>query len=173
MKNLFLAGLILVSSNVFASEFVNIKTLTNKTLESAKTELSTQDVISHWALKKVTKLKGKGASAQEIRQNAVAQALHTVCGFFDDGVSINLNSKDEKGSLRAVADLLDSSNLTESDTQYKTLVRVVSTINNQTGVELYSGSASGNNTAGTVLGLYDIKNNEIAVFASTNCGKDD
>jgi hypothetical protein len=40
------------------------------------------------------------------------------------------------------------------------------------GVEVYNGSASGNNTGGTVLGFYDTINNELAVFANTNCGSD-
>lgn len=173
MKIFFLAALVLMSSNVFASKLINIKTLTNSTLESASQELAGLDLVTHSATKKVIELKGKGKTAQEIRENAVAQALHTVCPFFDDGVSVALNTKDEKGSLNAVTDLLDSSNIDEGDADYKAVVRVVSTINKQVGIELYSGTAGGNNTSGTVLGFYDVNNNEIGVFASTNCGRDD
>lgn len=162
-----------MSTNVFASKIVTIKTLTNPTLDSANKNLVGLTLVTHAGMKKVIELKGKGTTPQEIRENAVAQALHTVCGFFDEGVSIGLNTKDEKGTLNAITDLLDNSDLRKEDADYKTLALAVSNINKQVGVELYSGSAGGNNTSGTVLGFYDVKNNEIAVFASTNCGSDD
>lgn len=173
MKNLFLASLLLMSSNVFASKLVTIKSLTNPTLNSAANELNKMEFLSHNGMKKVVELSGKGKTAQEIRQNTVAQVLHTVCPFFDDGVSIGVNSKDEKGTLSAVADLIDSSSVSKGDAEYNQLVKNVSAVNTQANVELYSGSASGNNTMGTVLGFYDLKNNEIAVFSNTNCGSDD
>ncbi|MFA6237824.1 MAG: hypothetical protein WC635_10890 [Bacteriovorax sp.] len=173
MKNLFLASLLLMSGNVFASKLANIKTLTNPVLEESSKELAGMDMITHSGSKKVLELKGKGNSAQEIRSGAVAQAMHTLCPFFDDGVAVGINTKDENGTLNAVADLTDSTNTTEGDADYKALVRSIGAANKQNNVEVYSGSASGNNTVGTVLGFYDIKNNEIAVFASTNCGSDD
>lgn len=173
MKGLILASLMVLSSNVFASKLVSIKSLSNPKLDAAASELIGTDLVSHSALKKVIELKGKGTTAQEIRLNTVAQALHTVCGFFDEGVSLGINSKDEKGTLNAVADLIDSSNIDQGDAAYNQIVRDVSVFTNEAGVEVYSGSASGNNTMGTVLGIYDTKTNEVAVFASTNCGSDD
>jgi hypothetical protein len=173
MKNLFLASLLLVSSNVFASKLVNVKNLTNKTLDAAVTELSKMDIVTGSATKKVIELKGKGKTAQELRANTIAQALHGVCGFFDDGVSVTINSKDAKGSESAVKDFTDSSNISQDDADYTKLLGLVSTMNKQVGVEVYSGTASGNNTMGTVLGIYDVNTNEIAVWADTNCGSDD
>jgi hypothetical protein len=173
MKSLILASLLVLSSNVFASKLVTIKSLTNTKLDAASSELVGMDLVTHSTLKKVIELKGKGATAQEIRMNTVAQALHSVCPFFDDGVSIGINTKDEKGTLNAVADLIDSSSVDKGDAAYNQVVRNVSIFNAEAGVEVYSGSASGNNTMGTVLGIYDTKTNEVAVFASTNCGRDD
>ena len=173
MKNLFLASLILVSTNVFASKIVNIKTLTNTTLDAATKDLFKLGMATRYGTKKVLELKGSGTTPQELRENAVAQALHTVCGFFDDGVKLGLNSKDAKGSLSAVVDLADASSTDQGDVEFKAAVKAVTTMNNQVGVEVYSGSASGNNTVGSVLGIYDVKNNEIAVFANTNCGSDE
>lgn len=173
MKNLFLAGILLISTNAFASKMVNIKTLTNPVLEESSKELAGMDMITHTGSKKVLELKGKGNTVQELRRNAVAQAMHGLCPFFDDGVGIGVNTKDEKGTLNAVSDLIDSTNVSEGDADHKALIRTIDAANKQVGVEVYSGSASGNNTVGTVLGFYDVKNNEIAVFASTNCGSDD
>lgn len=173
MKNLIIAGLMVLSTNVFASKFAPISGLSNTKLNAAAAELKGMDVVTHTAFKKVIELKGKGNTAQEIRQSAVAQAAHIACPFFDDGVAIGLNSKDDKGTLAAVADYTESSNVEKGDAEYNQLVRNVSVFNKEAGVEVYSGSASGNNTAGTVLGIYDTKTNEIAVFANTNCGSDD
>lgn len=171
MKHLLITGLLLASSNVFASKLVNINGFTNGTLESARAQIVKVNAVSHEATKKVLVLKGKGKTAQEVRENAVAQALHTVCPFFDEGVSIGLDSKDDAGAQTAAQTLLEDSSAGEED--FNTLFNALKTANKQIGVEVYSGQASGNNTVGNVLGIYDVKNNEIAVFANTNCGSDD
>ena len=43
---------------------------------------------------------------------------------------------------------------------------------NDRTVEVYSGSAGGNNTGGEVMGLYDIRNDQVLFFGFTNCGSD-
>lgn len=176
MKNLFLTSILLTaalaSSSVYASKLTTIKNFTNPDMNTVSSELISMDLITHSGAKKVLELKGKGTSAQEIRQNTVAQALHTLCPFFDDGVSLALNSKDHKGSLQAVNDLIDSTQVSDGDPEYKTLLKSISEVNEKASIEVYSGGASGNNTYGTVLGFYDLKNHEIAVFSNTNCGSD-
>ena len=97
--------------------------------------------------------------------------MHTLCGYFDEGVSLILDSKDDQGTKNAVDTFTDSNNR-DSD-KYSNVLAAVKSANKQLGVEVYSGSAGGNNTFGTVLGFYDVFHNEIAVFASTNCGSDD
>jgi hypothetical protein len=39
-------------------------------------------------------------------------------------------------------------------------------------LDVLSGGASGNNTAGNVMGVYDIARHEIVFFGFTNCGSD-
>lgn len=172
MKNLLAIGILISSSNVFASKMVNINSMTNPVLESVSTEIAKSDLVTHSGLKKVLVLKGNGKNEQEVRANAVAQAMHTLCGFFDEGVSVGLDEKSDKGAKDAVDTLTDNSQNSE-DESYTKLVEAVKKANKQIGVEVYSGSAGGNNTFGNVLGFYDVKNNEIAAFASTNCGSDD
>lgn len=81
MKNLLISAFVLLSTNAFASKIVTIKNLSNARLENAAAEIAGMEFITHSALKKVVALKGNGKSAQEIRSNTVAQALHTVCPF--------------------------------------------------------------------------------------------
>jgi hypothetical protein len=171
MKIILITLTFLITSSSFAATFGSIKSMTNKTLEAAREELIGTDFVTHSTLKKVLTLKGSGRTEQQKREKAVAQALHLVCPFFDDGVSVSLNSHDAKGSKMAADELTDNS-MSSNDADYKQILRVVTSANLQMGVEVYSGSTSGNNTVGTVLGFYDLINNELAVFASTNCGSD-
>lgn len=173
MKSLVMVSLLVLSTNAFASKITTIKSLTNTRIDTAVNALAGLDIVTHSAKKKVLELKGKGATAQEIRRNTVAQAAHTLCPFFDDGVAIELNTKDEKGTLRAVADLIDTADINKGDAAFEMLVKNMTALNTEAGVELYSGNTSGNNTAGTVVGIYDTKTHEVAVFANTNCGSDD
>lgn len=173
MKNFIFQTLLLLSFSTFASDLEGLNSLANPLLDSSGKSLSHTTTVTHYSFNKVIKLKGIGRTTKELRLSAVAQSIHALCPYFDGGVSIVLNSKNLKGSMRAVADLLDSSDLSQNDEEYKVIVEAITSINKEPNVELFSGSADGNNTAGTVLGFYDISNNEIAAFASTNCGKDD
>lgn len=172
MKNLFLASMLAMSTSVFSSTLVDLKTLSNSKAESASNAISAVELITHSTKVKVTQLKGTGTSAQMIRRNAVAQVIHTLCPFFNDGVEIFLNPKSEKGIHKAVWDLTDAFHISEGDEQYTQLFQALELVNKENNIEIYSGSTSGNNTYGSVLGFYDLKKNEIAAFAATNCGSD-
>lgn len=170
MKQIIILGLLLTSSNVFASKFADIKEMSNPRLESARQEIESLEFSPFASLKKVTVLKAKGSTPQLQREATVAQAMHGLCRFFDDGVAVGIDTKDEAGSLAAMEVFADQMEHDSSD--YQKLLKAIKTVNAESGVELYSGDASGNNTYGTVLGFYDTKTNEIAVFANTNCGSD-
>lgn len=173
MKNLLVASLLFISASVFASRLITLKEHSNPVLNQATKELRAMKLITHSATRKVIELKGKGSTIQELRLKAVAQALHSACSFFDEGIKIAVRAKSDKGTLRAMYDLIDSSNISEGDEDFNAVFKSISAINKESNVEIYSGSASGNNTAGTVFGFYDYTNEELSVFASTNCGSDD
>ena len=172
MKKSLLLGLLILSSNVFASTFGDIQSLSNKKLEAARAEMANLEVVTHSDFKKVVVLKAKGKTLQQQREATIAQAAHTLCRFFDDGVAIGLNTKDEAGNMAAVLDFTEPMQMSDDDIDYINFVSVVKKLNAEPGVELYSGSASGNNTYGQIIGVYDTKTNELAVFANTNCGSD-
>ncbi len=173
MKNMILASMLLLSTQAFASKFVTIKKLSNGTLNQAAVVISNHENVTHVAYKKVIELKANGSTPQEVRQKTVGQALHALCTFFDEGVSLALNTNDAAGALAATNDLLFSTNLNQNDAGFKTMLDAVTAAGKQVGVEVYSGSASGNNTSGEVLGIFDVRTNEIAIFTNTNCGSDD
>lgn len=172
MKNLIIASLLVMSTNAFASKLVTIKSLSNPTILAASNTIAGLSFTSHSSAKKVLELKGKGNTAQEIRQSAMSQAFHMLCPFFDDGVRIGLNTKNEKGAQSAVADYLELNDTAEIEAEILVLTKAIGDANKLKGVEVYSGATSGNNTVGTVLGFFDVENNELAVFANTNCGSD-
>ena len=173
MKNLVLAGLVLFSTNVFASKMVNIKTFTNPAILKAEKEVSKLEFINYTGGKKVLQLKASGSTLQEQRQKTIAQALHTLCPFFDEGVSLGLASKDESGVEDAAYEFeyyIDGTENAEASMKaFKSMVRDV---NLGSDIEVFSGGASGNNTSGAVMGIYDLKNQEIFIMAATNCGRD-
>jgi len=172
MKRSLLLGLLLLSSNVFASTFGDIQSLSNKKLESLRAEMANLEIVTHSDFKKVVVLKAKGKTLQQQREATIAQAAHTLCRFFDDGVAIGLNTKDETGTMAAVLDFTEPMQMTDDEPNYINFVSVVKKINAESGIEVYSGSASGNNTYGQIVGFYDTKTSELAVFANTNCGSD-
>lgn len=169
MKKIFIAILVLLSTNLFASKFSPADSFSRESLNIATSNLSSMEFINRKLYKKVIELKAAGKTEQAIRQNTVAQAIHLSCSFFDDGVEISLASKNMRSLKRTLAEFQYYIDESLKNTFLETIYK----INNEADIEVYAGAASGNNTSGAVLGIYDIKNNEVAVFASTNCGSDD
>ena len=49
----------------------------------------------------------------------------------------------------------------------------LSSVLSDSHLDVMSGSASGNNTMGEIMGVYDTTHNEVLFFGFTNCGSDD
>lgn len=173
MKQFLILGLLLSSTSVFASKLANIDTLSNSALDAAAKSVISLEFVSHSALKKVLVLKANANSPQGMREKTVAQSLHTLCPFFDEGVGLSLVAKNAASAKNTVIEFTESSYLENADKQLATLLAAIKNANKEETVEVYSGAVAGNNTYGNVLGFYDVKNDEVAVFANTNCGRDD
>ena len=162
MKKLFIAlTFALLSQPAFAAKLEKLSRLSNPSLESAF-RAAGKDLYSD-AFTVVKATPANGRTAAEVRRNTVAQAAHLLCGFFDDGVTLT----ETKNAASAVADL----DLQDNAAETKALTDALSGAGKS--VEIYSGSASGNNTMGNVLGVYDRENSEVLVISNTNCGSDD
>jgi hypothetical protein len=158
------------SSNIFASQLLNIKNFTNPEMTKAKASISKLSSINYSSAKKVLVLKATGSTLQEKRQKTVAQALHTLCPYFDDGIALGLTPRNQAG-LDDIAIIFES--FMDETSDLESLKDIAKNAMESTELEVYNGETSGNNTVGAVMGIYDVKNQEILVFASTNCGSDD
>lgn len=99
----------------------------------------------------------------------MAQVAHRLCGFFDDGVKLSVDESSAKGAGQAISHLTDQSG-SEQSVLDEMLTSLSAAAN--PNVEIFEGDASGNNTVGTVLGIYDLEHDEVLVIANTNCGSD-
>lgn len=170
MRSLVLMLFIAFSSNVFASQLLNIENFTNPEMAKAKTSISKLSSINYSSAKKVLVLKAVGSTLQEKRQKTIAQALHTLCPYFDDGIALGLTPNNQAG-LEDIATIFES--FIDKTADIESLKEIARKAMESTELEVYNGETSGNNTVGAVMGIYDMKNQEILVFASTNCGSDD
>jgi hypothetical protein len=104
-----------------------------------------------------------------VRETRVKEVMHRfMCSFFDD--SINIDHRTGATGAKKAVDDLDLSNNAGGDTS--AVESAIGKIATDNDLDLMSGSASGNNTEGNVLGVYDKKNNEILFFGFSNCGSD-
>ena len=169
MKQLLLALTTMLAAHAAsAAKLQPIPHVTNAALEKLSVAGSADPSLLQNNFKVVSTTPPDGRSAAVVRMATVAQAAHSLCGFFDDGVELSL--VESKQAASAVT-YLSSGNVDDNDVVASMASALTAAAGPQ--IEIYSGDASGNNTAGTVLGVYDLSNNEILVFSSTNCGSDD
>lgn len=118
-----------------------------------------------------------GRSREEQRLNALKQAIHAHFGAdFSDGIKLDLEPSSEKGVQQALSDLsIDSNSNGEAgdEAASKALEAALRRAVADSGIELYSGSGSGNNTEATLIGLYDTKNDELIFVGFSNFGSED
>lgn len=170
MRNLVLIVCISFSASVSASQFLNISKFTRLEMNQVQSSITMLPYINLMSAKKVLVLKAVGSSLQEKRQKTLAQAMHTLCPYFNDGIALGLTPKNQAG-LDDIAITFGSYIPESSDLE--SLKNLALKSMNNSELEVYNGETSGNNTVGAVMGIYDVKNQEIMVFASSNCGSDD
>jgi hypothetical protein len=109
---------------------------------------------------------GSDAGARETR---IKEVMHRfMCSFFDD--SIDIAHRSGAASAKKAIDDLDMGNNVEGDAG--PISAAITAAVSDPDLDVMSGTASGNNTFGNVLGVYDKKNNEITFFGFSNCGSD-
>lgn len=104
------------------------------------------------------------------REKRIKEVMHRyMCGFFDESIDIGRNTKTDK--TKQALDDLDFSN-TDTGVAPKALEDALRKAYANPKLDILSGSASGNNTVGNVLGVYDVAHDEVLFFGFTNCGSD-
>lgn len=108
---------------------------------------------------------GTDAGAREKR---IKEVMHRyMCGFFDESIDIG----ESKTSKEILGDLDMDNNAGDKD--QKALTSALDAVLKNKSLDTLSGSASGNNTMGEIMGVYDEKHHEVLYFGFTNCGSDD
>lgn len=107
------------------------------------------------------------------RMKRVKEVMHRyMCSFFDE--SIDLTHRKGAPQLQSTLKDLELDYYTEDqDASEAALKSTLTKILANPDLDVMSGPTSGNNTSGAVLGVYDIKNNEVYFYGFTNCGSDD
>ena len=116
------------------------------------------------------------ATDQDAREKRIKEVMHRyMCSFFDDSIDIARSTGTVTKKISSTVSDLDLDN--EASDASKTDLAAFSTaltyVFGNAKLDVLSGGASGNNTAGEVMGVYDEAHNEIFFFGFTNCGSDD
>ncbi|MBK6694045.1 MAG: hypothetical protein IPG50_17840 [Myxococcales bacterium] len=117
---------------------------------------------------------GAEATDPGAREKRIKEVMHRyMCGFFDESIDIGRNT----GAGRVQATLRDVAvEDYGGDPSPAAIGRLSSTLSRvfaNPKMDVLSGGASGNNTMGEVMGVYDTENHEVLFFGFTNCGSDD
>lgn len=170
MKSLFLT-LILTSMTApaFAAKLARVDTLANAALEEVHALTVKDDLITGATAFKIVKATpANGRDEQSVREQTVKQAMFLgVCSFFDESIDISV-ADNATEALAALNEYAGQDGNGEPELR-EALDKAMRT----EGLEVYGGYASGNNTGGAAVGIFDLKNNQILVFGSSNCGSDD
>jgi len=159
-------------SDLSRSRFTLLESATNKNLDAllkASPKMIGFYSYSVYRFNRVT----DEATNDLSRENRVKETMHRYsCRFFDEEIAVGRDGKPEQ-EVKAIADLFEYDQWDMDKADLKAYEDALAKVAADPDLDILSGSASGNNTSGTVLGVYDVKNNEILETTSTNCGSDD
>lgn len=113
------------------------------------------------------------ATDPEARTRRIKEVMHRyMCGFFDESIDIGRNTG--KSPVAAVlGDLNVRDNASDQDAKVAAFESALTKVYTDAKLDVLSGGASGNNTGGEIMGVYDLRHNEVFYFGYTNCGSDD
>lgn len=109
-----------------------------------------------------------------LREKRIKEVMHRyMCRFFDESIDIGRNTGSNTARAKTVIrDLEPDYYMIDEESKIPALESAFAKAYKNPQLDILSGSASGNNTGGAVVGVYDIAHNEILFFGFTNCGSD-
>lgn len=117
---------------------------------------------------------GPEATDPLAREKRIKEVMHRyMCSFFDESIDIGRNTG--AGAVKqALSDVNIGDNASDqSAADVAALTSALTNVYKNKKLDVLSGGASGNNTGGEMMGIYDLTHNEILFFGYTNCGSDD
>jgi hypothetical protein len=118
---------------------------------------------------------GPEAHDADAREKRIKEVMHRyMCGFFDESIDIGRNTGSvDKKVATVLSDVDMDNNAYDQDTDLAGFSDAMKKVYAESSLDVLSGSASGNNTMGEIMGVYDTTHNEVFFFGFTNCGSDD
>lgn len=116
---------------------------------------------------------GLEATEPDLRVKRVKEVMHRyMCGFFDDAIDLG-RATGGKRVEATLADLDLRNNASDEAAAVAAFGGALAQVFTSAKLDVMSGAASGNNTVGEIMGVYDVGHDEVFYFGFTNCGKDD
>jgi hypothetical protein len=116
---------------------------------------------------------GPEATDEFARMQRVKEVMHRyMCSFFDESIDLGRATGSKRVDV-TLADVDIEDNAYDQDADVAAFSSALTGVFGRSDLDVMSGGASGNNTAGEVMGVYDVTHNEILFFGFTNCGSDD
>ena len=156
-----------LESTAAGGRFTNLRTPTNASL---KAFYATANTINpkYLAVYHFNNPTNEGTNADS-RAKRIKEAMHRYqCAFFDESIALS-RPNDAKDPVADILSSLDQAVPEENKAVFTIKIKPV--LADKT-LDVWAGSASGNNTMGYTMGVYDMKNNEVLFFGDTNCGSD-
>lgn len=178
MKYLIIAlSLCLPFLTAQGSDFKTIRSMTNKAANEVLKTGRVMDFYFREALRIERRTAANGRTELERREAAIKEAMHKyACPFFDDSIDIS-RDRTVNSHLESLEYFVTFNDWTDGNAkkkaQFEDFKAALQHAKSMSTLELWSGGASGNNTAGAVAAIYDLKNEEILIYGYTNCGSDD
>jgi hypothetical protein len=119
---------------------------------------------------------GPEATDPLAREKRIKEVMHRyMCSFFDESIDIGRNTGTTTAAVKqALSDVNIEDNASDqSSSDVTAITSALTKVYKNKKLDVLSGGASGNNTGGEVMGIYDLAHNEILFFGFTNCGSDD
>lgn len=96
--------------------------------------------------------------------------IRFLCPQFENGIQMSRAPSSREGFNFAVKSLKFDLNATDEDDRVNAFSHDLAMVLQDHSLEVYAGQASGENATGEILGVYDVKNEQIAFFGFTSCG---
>ncbi len=115
----------------------------------------------------------RGRNPEQLMQAMISESIHKyVTAWFDDGINIS-RVKSKKEFLDFMSSNAFGSSSEDESLKIEQVTKAIIQLGSNKSIAIYTGSASGNNTMGEVVGIVDLKNKEILSLVNSNFASDD
>lgn len=106
------------------------------------------------------------------RMKRVKEVMHRyMCSLFDESIDMT-HARGVRDLKTTIANVNLDGNAPDDEASARAFSSALSRVLRNRSLDVVSGTASGNNTMGEIMGVYDTAHHEVLYFGFTNCGSD-